>query len=255
MNNSEKMYHIGLSEDDIKGARYAILPGDPKRVEVIASHLEDAVKLNVSREYTSYLGKIASEYVLVISTGMGGPSTAICVEELAQIGIKNLIRVGTSGGMQLDVSAGDIVVASAAIRQEGTSKEYVPVEYPAVADISLVNALNNAAQELDYTYHTGVVHCKDSFYGQHSPERMPVGYELLNKWDAWIKAGALCSEMETASLYIVSSVLKLKAAAVLLVIWNQEKEKQGLPNDTNFDVDKEIKVAIKAISNLIKEGK
>ena len=154
--------------------------------------------------------------------------------------------------MQLNVSAGDVVIAQAAVRQEGTSKEYVPVEFPAVADFTLTNALKRAADELNLTNHVGVVHCKDSFYGQHSPERMPVSYELENKWNAWIKAGVLCSEMETASLYTVASVLGLKAAAVLLVIWNQEKEKSGLSQETNFDMDRQISVAIRAISNLIK---
>lgn len=250
MEKTETMYHIGLKKEDIKGAKYAILPGDPGRVSKIAEKLVDAVKIGENREYTSYLGKIGNENVLVISTGMGGPSTAICVEELAEIGIENLIRVGTSGGMQLNVNAGDIVIAQAAIRQEGTSKEYVPVEFPAVADINLINALRIAAKELGYPSHTGVVQCKDSFYGQHDPEKMPVGYELQDKWEAWIKAGALCSEMETASLYTVSSVLRLKAAAVLLVVWNQEQEKAGIANKTDFDVDKEINVAIKAIEIL-----
>ena len=252
MENSGKMYHIGLSKEDILGAKYAILPGDPKRVARIASYLDNAKEICVNREYTSYLGDLEGEKVLVMSTGMGGPSTAIAVEELAQIGIKNLIRVGTSGGMQLNVSAGDVVIAQAAVRQEGTSKEYVPVEFPAVADFTLTNALKRAADELNLTNHVGVVHCKDSFYGQHSPERMPVSYELENKWNAWIKAGVLCSEMETASLYTVASVLGLKAAAVLLVIWNQEKEKSGLSQETNFDMDRQISVAIRAISNLIK---
>ena len=252
MNNNDKMYHIGLSKEDIEGAKYAILPGDPGRVPKIAACLDNAKRIAVNREYTSYLGDLEGEKVLVISTGMGGPSTAIAVEELAMIGVENLIRVGTSGGMQLDVSAGDLVIAQAAIRQEGTSKEYVPVEYPAVADIELVNALRKAADELGYTTHTGVVHCKDSFYGQHNPNRMPVSYELENKWEAWIKAGALCSEMETASLYTVSSTLRIKAAAILLVIWNQEREKKGLPQEKDFDVNKEIFVAIKAISNIIK---
>lgn len=252
MKDREKMYHIGLSKENIKGAKYAILPGDPGRVPKIAACLDNPEKLAVSREYTSYLGELEGEKVLVISTGMGGPSTAIAVEELAAIGIENLVRVGTCGGMQLNVSAGDIIIAQAAIRQEGTSKEYVPVEFPAVANIELTNALKNAADELEFKNHIGVVHCKDSFYGQHNPERMPVSYELENKWNAWIKAGALCSEMETASLYIVSSVLGLKAAAVLTTVWNQEKEKKGLPQEENFDVDKEIFVAIKAISNIIK---
>lgn len=255
MEHKDKLYHIGLTKELIEGAEYAILPGDPGRVPVIAEKLENSKKIAVNREYTSYLGEIAGQKVLVMSTGMGGPSTAIAVEELSLIGIKNLIRVGTSGGMQLNVEAGDIVIASSAIRQEGTSKEYVPIEYPAVADYYLTNALKNAADELGYTNHIGTVHCKDSFYGQHSPERMPVSYELTNKWNAWIQAGALCSEMETASLYIVSSVLKLRAAAVLLVIWNQELENRGISNKTVYDVDKEINVAIKAIENLIKESK
>ena len=255
MEQTDRMYHIGLTKEDIQGAKYAILPGDPGRVEKIASKLNNAHKIGVNREYTSYLGELDGEKVLVISTGMGGPSTAICVEELAVLGLENLIRVGTSGGMQLNVNAGDIVIALGAIRQEGTSKEYVPIEYPAIADLDLVNALKQAADELGYTNHVGTVQCKDSFYGQHDPEKMPVSYELENKWNAWIKAGALCSEMETASLYIVSSVLRIKAAAVLLVIWNQELEKRGISNNTDFDVDKEINVAIKAISNLIRGQK
>ncbi len=252
---TETMYHIGLSKEDIKGVKYAILPGDPGRVEQIAKLLNNYQKLTINREYTSYLGEIANEKVLVISTGMGGPSTAICVEELAMLGVTNLIRVGTCGGMQLDVQAGDLVIAQAAIRQEGTSKEYSPIEFPAVANIDITNALIEAAKDLGFTYHVGVVHCKDSFYGQHSPERMPVKNELLNKWAAWIKSGALASEMETASLYVASSVLNLKSGAVLLTVWNQEREKEGLDNNTDFDVSKEIKVAIKAIEILIKNNK
>ena len=252
---TETMYHIGLSKEDLKGAKYAILPGDPGRVEQIAKLLNNYQKLTVNREYTSYLGEIANEKVLVISTGMGGPSTAICVEELTMLGVTNLIRVGTCGGMQLNVQAGDLVIAQAAIRQEGTSKEYSPIEFPAVANIDITNALIEAAKDLGFTYHVGVVHCKDSFYGQHSPERMPVKNELLNKWAAWIKSGALASEMETASLYVASSVLNLKSGAVLLTVWNQEREKEGLDNNTDFDVSKEIKVAIKAIEILIKNNK
>ena len=252
MNIKEKMYHINLSKEDIKGAKYAILPGDPGRVGSIAKYLENPKKIGQNREYTSYLGNIGKEKVLVISTGIGGPSTAICVEELAMIGITHLIRIGTSGGMKLDVSAGDLVVAQGAIRQEGTSKEYLPIEFPAIADIDITNALRESAKALKLTCHTGVVQCKDSFYGQHFPERMPVSYELDNKWNAWIKGGALCSEMETASLYTVSSTLRLHAGAILLVIWNQERERLGLPQEEFFDTDRAIKVVIKAITKLIK---
>lgn len=254
MKNTEKMYHIGLTKDDIKGAKHAILAGDPGRIPEIAKLLNNSTFLQVNREYTSYLGEINNKKVLVISTGMGGPSTAICVEELAQIGIKYLIRVGTSGGMQLDVSAGDIVIATSAIRQEGTAREYVPIEFPATADFDVTNALYRSVKSLGYKHHIGIIQTKDSFYGQHSPERMPVSYELENKWNAWIKAGALCSEMETATLFVVSSVLGLKAGSILSVIWNQEREKKGLSQDQNFDVNKEIKVAINAIKRLIEEN-
>lgn len=253
MQIKEKMYHINLSSDDIKGARYAILPGDPGRVSSIAKYLSDAVLIGENREYTSYLGKIRDEYVLVISTGMGGPSCAICVEELAMIGITHFIRVGTSGGMQLDVQAGDLVIANAAIRMEGTSKEYLPVEFPAVSDFEITTALKEVCDEAKLVHHVGVVHCKDSFYGQHSPDRMPVSYELLNKWNASIKGGALCSEMETASLFVVASTLGVHAGAILLVIWNQERENRGMDQEECFDTDREVRVAVQAISKLIEK--
>lgn len=252
MENKDKMYHIGLSKEDIGDAKYCILTGDPGRVETIANYFEESKYLTDSREYKSYLCKLNGENVLVISTGMGGPSTAICVEELAMLGIEKLIRVGTSGGMQIDVKAGDLVIATGAVREEGTSEEYISLKYPAIADLDITNALIKAANELGYTNHHGIVHCKDSFYGQHDPERMPASKELLENWDEWLKAGVLCSEMETASLFIVSSILKLQAGAVLTVIWNQEREKAGLDQDSNFDNDKEIQVAIEAIKKLMK---
>ena len=247
-----KPYHIGIDKEDIKGAHIALLTGDPGRVEKIASFLSEPKYLAISREYTSYLGKMNNQNILVISTGMGGPSTAICVEELAQIGIDTLIRIGTSGGMQKNVVAGDVVVAQGAIRAEGTSKEYLPIEFPAIADIDITNALRKSANDLKYNCHVGVVHCKDSFYGQHSPERMPVSYELLNKWDAWKKGGALCSEMETSALFTVSSTLGLKAGAILYVIWNQELGDVKLDNDKKIDPDAAIKVAIKAVEKITK---
>lgn len=255
MLDSKVMYHINLSKSDIGGAKYAILPGDPGRVGSIAKYLENPKKISQNREYTAYIGSLEKEKVVIISTGMGGPSTAICVEELAQLGITHLIRVGTSGGMQLDVLPGDIVIPTGAIRQEGTSKEYLPVEFPAIPDFSVATALKEACEELSFNYHTGVVHCKDSFYGQHSPSRMPVAYELENKWQAWIKGGALCSEMETASLFTVASTLGIKAGAILLVIWNQERQNKGLNSSANFDTDKEIRVAIGAIKKLISQNK
>ena len=243
------MFHIGLTMSDIENAKYAILPGDPGRVSKIARMMDSYKPLAVNREFTSCLGSINNEKVLIISTGIGGPSTAICVEEIYRLGIKNIIRVGTCGGMQKDVDPGDLIIASSAIRQEGTTKEYVPIEFPAVANIDILNSLKASADKLGYKYHVGVVQSKDSFYGQHSPETMPISYELKNKWDAWIKAGSLASEMETAALYVVSQVRGIKACSILSVIWNQEKD--DVKESNNFDVDREIKVTVEAIKMLI----
>ena len=139
-----------------------------------------------SREFVTYTGALDGVKVSVTSTGIGGPSASIAMEELIQCGADTFIRVGTCGGMALDVEGGDIVVATGAIRAEGTSKEYAPIEFPAVADLTVTNALVQAAKNLGKKWHAGVVQCKDSFYGQHDPEQMPVGDELLKKWDAWM---------------------------------------------------------------------
>jgi uridine phosphorylase len=243
------MYHIGF--DDAHGAKYAILPGDPGRVEMIASYLENPRFHHQHREYTTWLGQLCGKTVMVISTGMGGPSTAIGVEELYQTGVQTFIRVGTCGGMDTKVAGGDLVIATGAIRLEGTSKEYVPIEFPAVANLDVTNALVQASKNLDAIWHAGIVQCKDSFYGQHSPERMPTGCELMEKWNAWIKAGSLASEMESAALYIVCQILGARAGCVLNVVWNQERERLGLPNPHVSDTSLAARAAVEAVRLLI----
>jgi len=248
----EKQYHIDF--DDGHGALYAILPGDPGRVEKIASYLENPRFYHQNREYTTWLGELSGKTVMVISTGMGGPSTAIAVEELYKTGVRSFIRIGTCGGMALDVSGGDIVIATGAIRMDGTTKEYVPVEFPAVANLDVTNALVQAAKNLNRQWHAGIVQCKDSFYGQHSPDRMPAGYELKDKWEAWKKAGCLASEMESSTLFIVSQILGARAGCVLSVIWNQEREKAGMSNPHCHDTESAIKTAVEAVRILIERG-
>ena len=249
---SEKLYHINLCKEDLEGADTAILPGDPGRVPKIAAMLENPRPLTQNREYNSYLGTLEGRRVVVISTGIGGPSASIAVEELSMLGVQTFVREGTCGGMQLGVQAGDLVVVNAAIRMEGTSREYLPIEFPAVADFEVTAALRDEAQALGYAHHVGVVQCKDSFYGQHDPDSMPVGYELKDKWQAWIKGGALASEMETAALFTVSSVRRLRAGAVMLCIWNQEREAAGLPQEREHDTDKAIRVAVGAVARLLR---
>lgn len=241
-------YHIGLNKGDV--GKYLILPGDPKRCKKIAQYFDDPKLVADNREYVTYTGYLNGEKVSVTSTGIGGPSAAIAMEELVNVGAEVFIRVGTCGGMQLDVKGGDLVIATGAIRMEGTSKEYAPIEFPAVANLDVVNALVKASENLGYTHHTGVVQCKDSFYGQHSPEIKPVSYELMNKWEAWKRLGCLASEMESAALFIVASYLGVKVGSVFLTVANQEREKQNLENPVVHDTEKAIKTAIEAIKIL-----
>ena len=154
-------YHVGLKEGDV--GKYVILPGDPKRCEKIAAYFDDPELVADSREFVTYTGTLEGEKVSVTSTGIGGASASIALEELCNCGADTFIRVGTCGGMQTEVCGGDLVIATGAIRMEGTSREYAPIEYPAVPDLEVTNALVQAAAEQNCTYHTGVVQCKDSF--------------------------------------------------------------------------------------------
>ena len=246
-------YHIGAAPGEV--GPYVILPGDPGRCEKIASHFEDPRKVAQNREYTTYTGRLDGELVSVMSTGIGGPSAAIGMEELVHCGADTFIRVGTSGGMQKEILGGDVVIATGAIRFEGTSKEYAPIEYPAVADFEVTAALRESAKELKLTTHLGVVQCKDNFYGQHSPDTMPVAYELNDKWDAWMRCGALASEMESAALFIVAGVRRVRCGSVLLVVANQTRRALGLPDEQIHDTEAAIKVAVGAIRRLILEDK
>lgn len=243
-------YHIKLKNGD--AGRYAILPGDPGRCEKIAAYLCGSVLTAANREFTTYTGSLLGEKVSVVSTGIGGPSAAIAMEELKAVGVDTFIRVGTCGGINLKVLSGDCVIASGAVRQEGTSREYAPLEYPAVADFTVTEALKKAAEKLGYNYHIGVVQCKDSFYGQHSPERMPVAADLLYKWEAWKRLGILASEMESAALFTVAASLRVRCGTVLHTIWNQERKLAGFTDEKDdHDTDKAVRTAIEAVKILI----
>ena len=244
-------YHLQIRKGDV--GRYVIMPGDPKRCAKIAAYFDDAVLVAYSREYVTYTGYLDGVKVSVTSTGIGGPSASIAMEELVNCGADTFIRIGTCGGMDLDVKGGDIVVATGAIRMEGTSKEYAPIEFPAVANLDVTNALIAAARKGGYTCHAGVVQCKDAFYGQHEPETKPVSYELLNKWEAWLRLGCKASEMESAALFIVASYLRVRAGSTFLVVGNQERDKAGLENPIVHDTESAIKTAVEAVRILIRQ--
>lgn len=248
-----KQYHTQVEPGDV--GKYVILPGDPKRCEKIAKYFDNAQFVADSREFVTYTGYLDGEKVSVTSTGIGGPSASIAMEELIAVGADTFLRIGTCGGMQLDVLSGDTVIATGAIRMEGTSKEYAPIEWPAVADLDVVNAMVASAKDLGVPCHTGVVECKDSFYGQHSPDSMPVGYELKNKWEAWKKLGCLASEMESAALFTVAAARHVRCGSCFLVMANQEREAAGLPNPVVHDTDTAVRVAIGAVRKLITEDR
>ena len=194
--NLSKLYHVGCRRGE--GGRDGGVPGDPGRVPMIAKLLDNAKEVAHNREYLTYTGTLLGEKVSVTSTGMGCPSTAIAVEELAIAGADTFIRVGTSGPMQDFIETGDLLIAWGAIRDEYTSKQYMPPEYPAVADLEVTLALRQAARNRNVRHHVGITQSKDSFYGQHEPERMPIARQLQDRWQAWIAGGTICSEMEAS---------------------------------------------------------
>ncbi len=249
MNGTGIQYHLHVSKGQV--GRYAILPGDPKRVPLIAKYLDDARLIADSREYVTYTGTLDGEPVTVTSTGIGGPSAAIAMEELYKCGTDTFIRMGTCGGIALPVMGGDVVIATGAVRMEGTSREYAPIEFPAVADFCVVSALKEAAERLGYRYHLGVVQCKDSFYGQHDPSVMPVSYELLAKWEAWKRLGVLASEMESAALFTVAARLGARCGSLFFVVGNQEREALGMDNPKLHDTEPAIIAAVEGVRSLI----
>ena len=253
MHEHELQFHIKCKAGDV--GRYCFLPGDPGRCEKIAAYFDNPVKVQSNREYTTYTGTLLGEKVSVCSTGIGGPSAVIAMEELHNIGADTFIRVGTCGGIALPVKSDDVVIATGAVRHEGASREYAPIEFPAVSDYEVQSALVQAAKNLGKPWHAGVVQCKDAFYGQHSPETMPVSYELENKWQAWLRMGCLASEMESAALFIAGSFLHVRVGACFLVLANQEREKRGLPNVQVHDTTQAIATTVDAIRLLIQEDK
>ena len=253
MQEMEKCFHIHCGPGDV--GRYCILPGDPGRVEAIASYFDDAKQVAYNREYNVWTGYLLGEKVTACSTGIGGPSASIAMEELHKCGADTFIRTGTCGGIDLDVKSNDIVVATGAIRFEHTSMEYAPIEFPAVADFDITNCLVKATRNLGFPLHVGIVQNKDSFYGQHSPEKSPVYYELLNKWESWKRLGVKASEMVSAALFVVSAALGCRTGSCFLVVWNQEREAAGLDQDMSENTENSVKVAVEGLKLLIEEDK
>lgn len=251
-------FHLRITPEQV--GKYVILPGDPGRVEKIAANFDGARFVASNREYTTWTGTLLGEKVSCVSTGIGGPSAAIAVEELIRCGAHTFIRVGTSGGIDIKVVGGDLIIANGAIRGDGTSREYLPPDYPAVPDFEVLSALAEAAkglssEELGNGYHVGVIQSKDSFYGEIEPEKMPVADYLTSRWEAYVRCGCLTSEMEAATLFSVSTARRVRAGAVLTALWNVERTKAGLPDPVCESSERAIKCAVEAIKILIERDK
>ena len=255
LKTDQKQFHIPVMVGEI--GKYCILPGDPDRCKQIASYLDDPIFIGQKREFQIWNGTLCGETVTVCSTGIGGPSTAIAVEELANCGANTMIRVGTCGGIDLNVKSGDLVIASGAVRQDGTSHEYAPPQFPAVPSHEVLFALTQAAKVQTADTHVGVVQSKDSFYGQHAPKTKPTAEALLEKWEAWKSLGVLASEMEASTLFTVGAYRRLRTGAIFLSVWNQERYLKGLDTDEAeaHDTALAIQTAVDAIKILISEDR
>ncbi|MBN2363677.1 uridine phosphorylase [candidate division WOR-3 bacterium] len=250
-----KAYHIKLSEKDIGGVKTALLPGDPMRVEKIASLAgkNNFKKLTSNREFFSALCTVQNIPILVISTGIGCPSLAIAVEELAHLGIENFIRVGTTGAIQPGILPGDLIVSTAAVRLDGTSGHYAPMSYPAVASYDIVNALVRSAKKFKIRHHIGVTVTSDTFYPGQERYDTFTGHiirDYRGSMEEWKKLKVLNYEMESSALFVMASVFGLKSGTVCGVIVNRSENEK--PDDSFIEkVEKETgTVALEAATKL-----
>lgn len=234
-----KLYHIHCKPGDV--GRYVLLPGDPFRTDLIAGYFDDAKLVAHNREHKTWTGTLNGVKVSVTSTGMGCPSAAIAVEELIRCGADTFIRVGTAGRVcdkAYDETL-DGVINTAAVRDEGTTIHYIPIEYPAVADRHVVDALARAAKKLGYNFAEGITQSKDSFYGQHEPEAMPAEGRLKERWEAWRRGNVMSSEMESAAIFVISSIRGCRASSIMAYT----------------DMRKTVEVACEALRMLIEQDR
>lgn len=250
----ELQYHIQMKTGDV--GRYVFLPGDPGRCEKIAKYFDNPQHVAHNREYNTFTGTLLGEKVSVVSTGIGCPSTAIAIEELIAIGADTFIRIGTSGAIQPQIKTGDVAIVNSAIRDEGTTIHYMPIEFPAIADVDIVVALRQAAINVGIPYHVGPTQSKDSFFGEIEPDRMPVDSRLNERWKAWVDGGAICSEMEAAAIFILSSIYRTRAGGVMLMgSLNEDGTETPEQKKAMFDIDRAIRVGIEGVRLLIEQDK
>jgi len=244
----EPQYHIRSKPGDVGEA--VLLPGDPGRVESIARLLDHPRLIANNREYITYTGDLGGRTVSVCSTGIGSPSTAIAVEELAAIGATTFIRVGTTGSIQSDVGFGDLVVATAAVRDEGTTPGYAPLAYPAVADFELAQAMLRAARRMNHRVHAGIVRSHDSLYTDLHAPAMPRREELEQALRVWQRSRVLCNDMESSTIFVLCALRQLRGGSVLTVVNEPGEENIDPKRVAALDLTPMFQVALAAIGQL-----
>lgn len=241
----DKVLHLRATPQDI--GSYVFLCGDPGRVAAIASHLDEPREVSTARGYVIHSGKLAGQRVSVVGSGIGGPSTAIAVEELVALGARTFLRVGTCGSLQKNVAVGDRVISTAAVREEGTTRQYVSLEYPAAASWDVVQALVESCRSANAPFHVGLTHCKDAFYSE-LPEYTadPEGTE--RRWAAWTRGNVLCTEMEASTIFVIASMRGCRAGAILHVVGSTI---DGTLITEAPPIDGVLKIAVASMKRLI----
>jgi uridine phosphorylase len=242
--DSELQYHVHLKKGDV--GRYVLLPGDPGRVPKIAAFFDEAHEVAFNREYRTFTGTVDGIKVSCTSTGIGCPSASIAVEELIKCGADTFIRIGTAGSLQKEVGLGDLCISNAAVREEGTTRQYVPLSYPAVADLDVTCALRDACRKLGFKHHVGINHCKDAFFIE-GDQTLPLADENESNWKAWYRSNVISTAMESAAIFVVSSIRRVRAGEILAIIGLTYKDE---PIVSKVGVEDAIKAAVEAIKIL-----
>ncbi len=241
-------YHIKLDKSMIEGSEHVILPGDPGRVKKTALLLDPQAKpLASNREFTSYLATLNNKKIVVCSTGIGGPSVSIALEELAALGLKYFFRIGTTGAIQPDIKVPSLIITTGAVRLDGASTHYAPIEYPAVADIEIVNSLIAGAKATDSPCHVGITASSDTFYPGQERYDTFTGYvpkKFQNSFEEWKRLSVLNYEMESATLLTIINTFGLHAGCISVAIVNRNKEEA--PDDSILEKsEQDLAIAIK----------
>ena len=247
----QKKYHIGLAKGEV--GEYVLVPGDPGRTAVIAKYLDGAHEVAFNREYRTFTGSLLGVPVSTISSGMGGPSVAIGIEELSELGVHTFLRVGTCGAAQPEIKMGDLVIGIGAVRSEGTPNGYIPLEYPAIASLDIVNALVDASRAAGVPYHVGVMRSVDALYSDLVPDSMPRGHQLRDELAMWSRAGILSNDMESSTLFVVARIRKLRAGTINLCV-----DELGAGEIHHLDpsyMDRMLLVAVDALKRLIEHDR